>query len=151
MVRNYGDKNTTSAVPFPALYPYVLPSVKQGEWNFSSWIPDVVIINLGTNDYSTQPYPPQDVYQNAYVDFINTYTKAYFGHPKFFLICGPMQNSVSCPYVQNIATETKATYVDLLGILDYPADYGCNGHPSVSGHAKMADHIIPIIQSVMGW
>jgi lysophospholipase L1-like esterase len=151
MVRNYGDKNTTSAVPFPLLFPYILPSSKEGQWNFSQWIPDVVIINLGTNDYSTQPYPPQNIYRNAYVDFITTYTKLYFGHPKFFLICGPMQNPSSCPNVQIVANTTGATYIDLLNILDFPADYGCDYHPAVTGHAKMANLTIAAIQSVMGW
>ena len=91
----------------------------------------------------------------AYMNFINTYSKIYKNHPKFFLICGPMQNSVSCPYplsspflllsfflfyssfylykwkltsgryVEYVAAMTNATYVNLVGILQFPADYGC--------------------------
>jgi len=84
MVRNYGDKNITSAQPLPYYYPFsvatqgtvcfpntggqsslqseILNSCSGTLWNFTSWVPDIVFINLGTNDYSTQPQPPRDVF-----------------------------------------------------------------------------------------
>jgi len=151
MVRNVNDKNSTSKTPFPALFPYTLPTYPLDEWDFSKWVPQAVVINLGTNDYSTQPAPPADIYETAYQNFIHLYGKIYSPAPKFFLVCGPMQASSSCPYVQNVAKATGAIYIDLEGILSFPADYGCDGHPAVTGHEKMANHTVAAIKSALGW
>eukprot|EP01120_Amphizonella_sp_Union-15-10_P011252 TRINITY_DN4723_c0_g1_i1.p1 TRINITY_DN4723_c0_g1~~TRINITY_DN4723_c0_g1_i1.p1 ORF type:complete len:345 (+),score=53.77 TRINITY_DN4723_c0_g1_i1:55-1089(+) len=151
MVRNYGDKNITSETPFPALFPYILPTDRTTNWQYSKWVPQVVIINLGTNDYSTEPYPPEDIFVRGYLNFINLLRSVYNPVPKFFLVCGPMEGNPSCGYVKNAALQSRETYVDLMGILQFPEDYGCDYHPSVGGHQKMANKTLPIIKSVMGW
>lgn len=65
MVRNYGDPNITSVDPFPKYYPYTLATEWTQKWDFYAWVPDVIVINLGTNDYSTQPHPPQNVFETG--------------------------------------------------------------------------------------
>ena len=32
-----------------------------------------------------------------------------------------------------------------------PVDHGCDGHPSVAGHAKMANVIYPVIKKTLNW
>jgi hypothetical protein len=99
-------------------------------WDFSQWVPDAVLINLGTNDYSTQPYPPQDVFVSGYQKFISFIQSRYLTinpNLQFFLACGPMIGNPCCQYVQQVAKLEGATYVDLQGILDFPNDYGCDG------------------------
>jgi hypothetical protein len=35
--------------------------------------------------------------------------------------------------------------------LETPVDFGCDSHPSVTGHRKMADQLEPALSSVLGW
>jgi len=153
MVRNYGDPNITSKDPFPIYYPRTLANDASSSWNFN-WVPDAVVINLGTNDYSTNPQPPQNVFTNGYNNFLNFIWSKYGKSIKLFLVCGPLIGNPCCQYVQAIVSQHSGqgvNYVNLQNILTYPQDYGCDGHPNVSGHAKMAANTIPIIKSVMGW
>ncbi|ELR21706.1 GDSLlike lipase/acylhydrolase domain containing protein [Acanthamoeba castellanii str. Neff] len=158
VVRNYGDKNITSAEPFPSLFPRTLPTAHDSAWHFGVWTPQAVVINLGTNDYSTQPAPPQDIFEEGYQKFVEYIYSQYKGNhetPHFFLACGPMISQPCCSYVKNVVDKEKAkgvniTYIDMQHILS-PEDHGCAGHPSVSGHRKMAGVAGPVIKAAMGW
>jgi len=152
VVRNYGDKNTTSTDPLPLYYPYTLGSrFASGLWDFG-WVPSAVVINLGTNDYSTEPSPPENVFVTGYSNFIKLIRSKYApAAPKIFLACGPLIRDPCCEYVQSVANITGSTFIDLQGILTFPDDYGCDYHPNVSGHAKMANISVPIISRVLGW
>jgi len=151
LVRNAGDPNTTSKFPLPTRFPFILPSTFSEPWNFANWVPQAVVINLGTNDFSGgKIVPTQEEFQNTYIQFIANITKAYNPPPKFFLVCGPMEDSNYCPYTQNVATQLGQTYVNLEGLL-VTGDWGCDGHPGVSGHLKMANATAAIISKVLNW
>jgi len=152
MVRNYGDPNITSKDPFPIYYPRALANDPNSVWNFANYKPDAVVINLGTNDYSTNPQPPQNVFTNGYNNFLQFLWSKYGKGIPYFLVCGPLIGDPCCSYVQDIAGQYAGVYyVNLQNILSYPADYGCEGHPNVLGHQKMANGTITAIQKVMGW
>lgn len=55
VVRNYGEKTPTSPIPFPMIYKRTVANDANSTWNTAQWTPDVVVINLGTNDFSSQP------------------------------------------------------------------------------------------------
>ncbi|KAM9969404.1 hypothetical protein ACTFIR_001239 [Dictyostelium discoideum] len=153
VVRNYGSPTPTSTSgTVPDLYPYTIPTDPSIEWDFDQYIPDAVVINLGTNDYSTQPVPSQEQFQNGYIEFIKTIKSNYAqAEPEIFLICGPMIGNPCCEYVANVSTLVGATFIDAQNILTEPTDFGCNGHPSINGHMKLGAVISPIIQKVMAW
>eukprot|EP01089_Gocevia_fonbrunei_P003999 TRINITY_DN1395_c0_g1_i2.p1 TRINITY_DN1395_c0_g1~~TRINITY_DN1395_c0_g1_i2.p1 ORF type:complete len:154 (-),score=27.24 TRINITY_DN1395_c0_g1_i2:46-507(-) len=153
MVRNYGDPNITSLYPFPSYYPRTLANDPSTLWSFKSWIPQAVVINLGTNDYSTQPIPPQAIYSNAYNSFIANLQDKYGSGVQIFAVCGPLIGNPCCEYVQDIVNQHKGAgvyYVNMQNILNSD-DYGCAGHPGIKGHEKMAAIAIPFIKKVMGW
>ncbi|EFA85965.1 esterase [Heterostelium album PN500] len=151
LVRNYDSPNITSTNPMPIYLPRTLANNASLEWDFANYVPDAVVINLGTNDYSTQPSPPENLFEQTYINLIQTINNWYPNKPKIFLVCGPMISGAVCDYVESVSeTVESATYIDLQNILD-DSDYGCNGHPNQSGHAKMAEIAYPIIQKVMQW
>jgi len=151
VVRNYGTPNITSNETIPMLYPLTIPTESSDYWDFQEYSPDAVVINLGTNDYDSEPHPPKHLFEKVFIDFINFIKTKYSDRPPtFFLICGPMISDPCCTYVENIAKQVDAIYIDMQGILN-THDYGCNGHPNLSGHAKMAIIALPIIQKNMGW
>jgi hypothetical protein len=130
---NYGAPNITSPDPFPIYYPRTIANDPQTAWNFNSWIPDVVVINLGANDFSTEPQPPRDVFEPGYVSFIHYVLSQYSQNPnlKLFLACGPVVKDPCCEYVEQVSQKVNATFINMQNILDFPSDYGCDGHPNV--------------------
>ena len=54
--RNYNGPKTGNADCMPRLYDRTLFCVEEEKWDFSRYTPDVVCVNLGTNDVSTEPY-----------------------------------------------------------------------------------------------
>lgn len=58
------------------------------KWDFAQWIPQVVCINLGTNDFSTNNYNA-GLYERAYRNFLQSVRNAY-PNAKIVLLNGPM-------------------------------------------------------------
>jgi len=157
VVRNYGDPNQASPDPMPIYLPSNTALNLNNKYDWS-WIPDVVAIALGGNDYNTQPYPDSNVWIAAYINVTNLVRNNYGKTIPIFSSCGPLVNGD--PLCSNVQTVVKTLnsqgdpnvyYVDMQNILVFPDDYGCDYHPSVSGQQKMADKLIAAIKSVLGW
>lgn len=160
MVRNYGYPNESSPESMPTYFNKTLANsdAPSTTWNFTSWIPSAVVINLGTNDFSTGPVPSQELFESTYVSFISeirsVYQQAQGGvGPELFLVCGPMIGNPCCQYVSNVADEVGATYIPIqqLNCNNDSTPCGCDGHPNVQGHQGMYELAYPIIQKAMGW
>eukprot|EP00762_Andalucia_godoyi_P006070 ANDGO_00417.mRNA.1 Cellulase/esterase CelE len=157
MVRNYAAPNTTSPDPFPTYYGRIVanyPESPENAWNFSSWVPSAVVINLGTNDYSVAPQPPQNVFENGYHNLVQRIRSNYGKDTWIFMLCGPMIQNPCCEYVQSVASSyglfQRVAYVDM-HVLTESSDYGCDGHPSVQGHSKMAVPLENAFEKYLGW
>jgi len=149
VVRNYGYKEKLSRLYDEKELPI---------WNFKQWKPDAVVINLGTNDFSTQPYPDQAVFTKGYENLINEVRKQY-GDLPVFCVVGPMINEPCYSYVKEMVEDFREVYqkrnVYFVGIPTYlmnpEKDLGSDSHPNYLGQQKMAAHILPVIASVLGW
>jgi hypothetical protein len=49
----------------------------------------MVVINLGTNDFSTKPFPDKNVFEEAYNSLINR-VRLLYSHVTIFCVSGPM-------------------------------------------------------------
>lgn len=158
VVRNYGDKQKVSAIAMPQRFDRVYDQKEQPLWNFKLWKPDAVVINLGTNDFSTQPFPDEPVFKKGYENLINEIHKQY-GDLPIFCIVGPMIDEPCYSYVKDLVEEFRSVYqkknVYFIGIptylLNQGKDLGSDHHPNYSGQRKMATHVLPVISSVLGW
>lgn len=153
----------------PQRFPYVLggwPNVTSvyapGDnlYNFSSFAPDAVLINLGTNDFSggrasNATFVAQ--YETAYIAFVREQLlgAAGWNNPKLpvFIAVGSLSASYA-QAAQNVVAALNAgggnaTYMDLMVNSTLPI--GCAGHPSPAMHAAMADEAQPIMAAVLGW
>jgi hypothetical protein len=154
MVRNCCGGNTF----MPEIYRRTCASVDGDTWNFSttSWKPNVVVINLGTNDNLNANAAGQVEidYETTYVDFVRNISIWYQDtKPTFFLACGPMSSNY-CPYVNNAITKLvkmniPAVFLDHRGVLN--ATNQCCGHPDIDADQTLADLTISAIQSTMHW
>ena len=156
VVRNYGYADPVSPYTMPDRYRQVLDNKPEPAWNFSDWVPDMVVINLGTNDFSTAPHPQESVFNRAYTNLIS-FIRANYGSIPVFCIVGPMTDEPCYSYVKKMVEGNRSFLNDkniyFIGIPPYllvEEDWGA-WHPNYSGHLKMAHHAIPVISAVTGW
>jgi len=156
VVRNYASPNTTSPDPFPTFWNRTLAHDPTIINDFTQWVPDALMINLGTNDFSTKPWPPQTVFEDGLEDFIDDIQTKYSSNTTVVLTCGPMVVVPLCNFTQNVVDKMwnngkPVYYVSFDGILNFPSDYGCDGHPNHVGQQKMAEITIPVLKKILDW
>lgn len=160
VVRNYGDSSKLSVnrATMPKRYNQVLDTDGSLLWDFNTWKPDLVVINLGTNDYSTTPHPEKELFQKTYISLLENITNNY-GNIPVFLICGPLIDEPAYSNIKALVGIIKQSNlksnIHFIGIpkalLNKDTDLGSDSHPSYKGQLKMANHIIPILATVMDW
>jgi lysophospholipase L1-like esterase len=153
IVRNF---NGEIGEKMGALYDRVLPSESSSKW--SADVPyDVVIINLGTNDFSTDPDPSEEEFATAYGTLLEKVRK---NSPRSFVLCtiGPMLGGDDLEKAERsirLAVERRRNAGDLR-VLAYRMkttndDPGCDWHPSVPTHQRIADELAVPIRAAMNW
>lgn len=140
--------------PLPQIYDRLLAS-DGAPWSFA-WQPDAVVINLGTNDFSTGDDPPEAVFVPAYVAFLGHLRDVYpdtfilavaptlFGD-EATMVSGYLQSAVDQRHMAGDAEVAFANVnVDWIGS-------GCDGHPTVATHAGMGARLTEELQAHLGW
>jgi lysophospholipase L1-like esterase len=158
VVRNYGDSNKTSIDPMPALYDRTCYYDSTKKWNFKAWIPQAVVVNLGTNDFSTLPHPDKSAFQGAYIQFLERIRCLYPG-VTIFCICGPMIGEPCTIYIKEIVEQQKKIkgryndvyFLEIKRSMLTVTDWGCDLHPNIYGMSKISDIIAPVIELRMNW
>ncbi|MGN1100992.1 MAG: GDSL-type esterase/lipase family protein [Huintestinicola sp.] len=126
-------------------------------WDFTGYTPDVIVVNLGTNDESYTKNKEDRIkdYTDSYVEFL----KAIRSHnPDSQIICtlGIMGNGLY-PYVEQ-AVETYTGETGDTKVIAMPFDvqspddgYAADWHPTEATHAKAAEKLTAQIKETMGW
>ncbi len=152
----YFNYNSDRFQPMPALYDYTIPSDRTKPWSFAPQV-DLVIINLGTNDYSTAPGPTTDQFVTTYQAFLEHIREKY---PAAYILCtmGPLLGGTALSTVRtNIGTaiagrasagDTKVKYYEITTPNTAP---GCDSHPSLATQAAMAAELEVEVKADLGW
>jgi lysophospholipase L1-like esterase len=123
------------------------------KWDFSVKA-DVVIVNLGTNDTSSGRDPTG--YTAALVAFVGTVRTKYptaWIFPVTGSMVGGATTTLLAKYINAAVTQLndpKIFYQDL-GTQDCTKGTGCDWHPDVDEHTRLANILIPVIKSKLGW
>ena len=122
-------------------------------WDFSQYIADGVVINLGQNDYSTPI--DDDQYIEAYIGFVKDILEQY-SDPYVFCCVGPMNNNylsgvnkVVSYFNQN--GNRKVFLVDLGLIHPEVEGWGGRWHPGFQTHYRMGLELAQFISQRTGW
>lgn len=158
--KNYGG--STMDV-MPELYNRSLADVPGSAWNFSAWTPDVVVINLGTNDfYKDDPGQP---FADAYLALVKT-VRGHYPGAYIFCVLGSMLSDDYPPgvtaltkargYITAVVESVKSSGDVKVAFLEFPIQdaangLGCDYHPSLKTHQLMADKLKAAIQGALGW
>lgn len=144
VVRNYGG----AALPtLPEAYPFVL---FDGETRYeaSDWSPDVVVVDLGTNDFSTPLSPGErwasrdalrSDFEAGYVRFVEM-LRARHGDAFLILLTPPSAEDEIAVSVGRVAERLKAAGEARLAVLATgPLMFtACDWHPSRRDHEQIA-------------
>lgn len=142
------------------LYPYALfaPEHDSDQWNCSLYQPDVVCINLGTNDVE-QPSFEEDAFAASMVRFVHEIRNRY-AHAKIVLLSGPMLHGEQLASIKR-ALETVMKTLKNEGVtsvyrydiapMDGTLGYGTLGHPSLSEHTQIAQALATFLSTLLQW
>lgn len=160
MVRNYGDKKKLSVErkPMPARLGYLFDNDSTFKYDLKNYIPHAVVINLGTNDFSTQPFPDEADFVNAGEKLIIKIMETFPG-VKVFCVTGPMINEPCFSYtkkiVESVRKKKNTKNIVFVGVpvdlLNTGSDLGSDWHPSYRGQIKTANMILPVMGNVLDW
>lgn len=142
-------------------FEHALPARADDRWDFaSSSAPQVVVVNLGTNDFANVD-PGEERFVQRYVALVRRIRAAY---PSAFVVCmlGPMLSDVypegranlthARRYLQAAVAAIKAAgdaNVDLLEVPEqrHSDGLGCGFHPSVKTHQLVAERLVSFLES----
>lgn len=148
-----------------SLYDRVAPNASgSAKWNFSAWIPEVVVINLGTNDFNAKANPEEAGWVAAYVKFIGE-IRARYPQAAIYCAVGPMLSNwpgdrkprtTILGYLEKVVAEANAAGGPAVRLIDFGVQMqhhgiGAQWHPSVKTHAIMADKLVAAIRADLGW
>jgi lysophospholipase L1-like esterase len=146
-------------------YPFITTSYDTSgtRWDGALFPADLVVIGLGTNDFSDGAGPepraslPADPFVAAYADLIRQVVAA---HPKASILCtsSPMldadKNNLLESYVRKALEAVRITHPELkTTFYRFHGRYnaGCTTHPSAEEHLKIAEELIPAVAAFMAW
>lgn len=127
------------------------------EWDHSKFVPDAIVINLGTNDESWCKGNRERCleYKDAYKEFVK---KVRAANPDAHIFCtlgimgDSMFNFIS-KAIEEYKEETGDTNVSTMKFaVQSEADgYAADWHPTEATHNKATEKLTAEIKSVMGW
>ena len=140
---------------------YMETSAELAPWDFGRYRPDLVVVALGTNDFSAgdgeAPRPALDgeAFVRDYTRFVGT-VRARYPDARLLLVnspvFGPDERDRLAGYLREVAAN-RAAGDPGIETFTYAGRYasGCDGHPDLGEHVRMADELEPRVRSLMGW
>ena len=143
--RSYSPSDPT----MPERYDYAVPN-ESSPWDFSSYRPHVVVINLGTNDFGSGN--PGQGYVTAYVDFAQ-HVHALYPNAKMILI--DMYGGERATAIQSVISGLGSAGVSGVEMLSFSSvpnnNTACNQHPNIAAHQAMGELLAARLVTTMGW
>jgi lysophospholipase L1-like esterase len=157
VVRNYNDDGPLSAGTMLTYYGRTLANEPAEDWQ-AAQPPQAVVINLGTNDFSTTPHPAGEVFLQGYTNLIIKVRQRY-PNAHIFAVGGPIMAGPAVDTIRSVVAQMnemlgdeRVHFVPIENTLEQSAvDYGCDWHPNESGQRKIAAQLAPVIAAVLGW
>ena len=154
IARNYGD--TSKEGYMWERYTRTYDCDKESIWDAgqSGFNPDITIVYLGTNDFSTRRQPTLPAFTEGYMTLLKE-IKDYWGEDHPILCVAPPRDYLCAQYVNEVVKHCGMENVHMAvltpSVINTDGDLGASNHPSYSGHIKKAMVLIPYISSITGW
>jgi lysophospholipase L1-like esterase len=150
VVRNYGSPTTVDPNAYPSRYARLFPSVSSSVWDSTSWVPDVVVICLGLNDFTSDPKPTAAQWKDSLRVLIGRVRTACPGAE--ILCVGELFNPQVTQTRLAVQEEESEGHTDIhYCLLPHVSGGGVCGHPNLETHQQYANIITAAIQGITGW
>ena len=128
----------------------------------SAWVaadhplrPQITVIYLGANDFSTRMQPHIDDYAAHYVRLLKQ-IKSNYGAAHPILCVAPKVSELCIQYVARAAHDAGMENVYFTGVfegihLNTNENLGASWHPNYLGHQKIAYSLLPYVSTLTGW
>ncbi|HIS22137.1 MAG TPA: family 20 glycosylhydrolase [Candidatus Cryptobacteroides intestinipullorum] len=151
-VRNYGDSLRVSEI---CMQERMLRTFDMDTLRWTpSYRPDLVVVNLGSNDFSVPPCPMEEEFVDGYCNLLSQ-VRTLYGDVPVICVCPPTVSEPLAGYLVKVAERMKGSPVHVIeltkGLYNSTSDLGSVWHPNYSGQIKMAMGLIPYISTVTGW
>jgi hypothetical protein len=164
----YRNNSGTTTGVVPDEFDKIIPGQSIPLWDFSTYIPDLVVIHLGTNDLfpetvSSTNLLDSTLFVNKYIAFVEDIRTQYGTDTKIICAFG---NSKSDWWPENLKHLTRwRNYVAAtvkhfndagdskvysFELTVQSAPYGEDWHPTIVTHNQMANQIAPFISTITG-
>ena len=156
--RNWGQPLEGSPDAMPALYDRTLFYDSTYVWDYSRYTPQVVCINLGTNDTSQNRYDTS-LMETAYKTFVR-HIRTKYPEARIVLLSGSMLSGKPLADVKAAMDRAVAAlhadgddevYRFDMSPQDGSLGYGANYHPSLRQHDRMAAELTAFLRTIMLW
>jgi lysophospholipase L1-like esterase len=166
LVRNYSFQYDPR--PMPEVYDLMFFEQKASPaWDPARFVPDAVVIGLGTNDFSPgdgeRPKMEVDAFVAAYLQFIRR-LRGYYPDAVIFCISSPMLGDRWPDATYMSATDQKTAITRVVEEMNAGGDadvrkffctpivgMGCGTHPNTDQHAVLAGQLGSEISAALGW
>lgn len=149
--------------PIPSMIGQILPPTDKPAWNFAQWMPQVVVIHAGTNDFATG-IPDREAFIDTYYALVEKLYRLYC-FPYIFCCLSPMltdespkgenHRTVARSYLHEIKDRAEKDGIQSLHLLEFKTlqsgEFGADGHPNLAAHRRMAKTLTEAIRQETGW
>src|SRR5262249_31484210 len=131
-----------------------LPDHPEMHWDATKFTPELIVINLGANDFSTAD--PGPTFEPRYLAMLQTLRTRY-PHARIISVFGPENpTQAAIPRIPAIVAQFNRTQTDPVHFLYLPRAesgriYGCDWHPGLDTHRLMARTLIAEVAHETGW
>lgn len=175
LVRNYSS--SFDARPMPEVYDLTFPEMIEGNtWDMTAWdtsrfVPDVVVVTLGTNDFSPGDNPPESPRANMLVaDYVAAYEaflatlRADYPEAEIYALSSPMLGNGWPQPTDTFADDLRAAVAQVAADLNAAGDarvhaffttqlspgLGCGTHPDTAQHRMLGLELADELRTTLG-
>ncbi|MBO4623126.1 MAG: hypothetical protein J5691_04465 [Bacilli bacterium] len=130
--------------------------VEAEKWNAARFIPDVIVVNLGTNDWSyinagssaTEKDARMNTFQKKYIAFLD-YLHEIYPDAQIIVLYGLMNENNIFTATESIVAAAQVKNPSLASIKIIGDGMGYNSHPSAANHQVIANKLVAFIQELL--
>lgn len=152
----YRDNSGNTENTMGLRYPRAVPTDETSTWDFSLFVPQAVVVNLGANDFVADD--PGSEFEEAYEELLDTIASKY---PDARIYCAVGSSTSGSEYSRlkpriNAIVHSRRASGEAIALLDFgttgdEAVYGCDWHPGKATHQLMADILTAALRRDLGW